>query len=125
MGNPTLVVHADAVTPTPTPPSGAAPHTPAPGMWERESVAVLMENLDPQYRIEGLNDDGAIDPNWRKIERFADLMRTGRFDYDASPITMLAAPGGSMVFDGNHRVLAADLADITHLPVWYTDRPFG
>jgi hypothetical protein len=82
-------------------------------------VADLMEVLDPQYRIEGLHDDGEVDPDWTKIDRFADLMRAGLFDYEAGLIIMVGTPEGDrMVFDGNHRVLAADLAGVETLPVW-------
>lgn len=93
--------------------------------WAREPVASLMEHLDPQYRIEGLNDDGEIDPDWKKIEQFAALMRTGKWDHEREAITMISSRSGKMVFDGNHRVLAADLAGVADLAVWHTDRPFG
>jgi hypothetical protein len=91
-----------------------------------EKVADLMGCLDPQYRVEGINDDGEVEPDWNKVEQFAALMRAGTFDFDAEDITLIGIPDGDrMVFDGNHRVLAADLAGVDSLPVGYTLRPFG
>lgn len=111
-----------------THPQATFPEEPTPSTdptWETVPVADLLGWLDPQYRIDGLCDTGEVDPHWAKVARFADAMRAGRFDYAASPITLVSSRSGTVVFDGNHRVLAADQAGVAVLPVWRTTRPLG
>ena len=54
-----------------------------------------------------------------KVSEYADQMRRGGWDYEDSdePIHLAHTPEGSVLIDGNHRILAAHEAGITHLPV--------
>jgi hypothetical protein len=52
-----------------------------------------------------------------KVPRYADEMRQGEWDHEDSPIHMAHAPEGPVLIDGNHRLLAAEEAGVTHVPV--------
>lgn len=68
-------------------------------------VAALMKHLQPH----------AVYPE--KVDRYAGEMTGWDHSDPEEPIHMAHAPEGPVLIDGNHRILAADAAGVTHLPV--------
>jgi hypothetical protein len=82
-----------------------------------------MERLDPQYHYDEdePRQSWQIPPRHDLIKRYRKDMEKGTFDFVRAAerdgdIHVVRGPSGDMLFNGNHRVMAAYEAGLTHVP---------
>jgi hypothetical protein len=91
---------------------------------------ILAEHIHPEYDLgdgeEGWGDK-RIEPNWDKVERYADKMRRGKWkpDKEDHPVHLHVSDDDALVEEGNHRSLAAAWAGLSTFPAHVTFIPSG